>query len=699
MSRVTNKGFSIRLKTAIYATIIAIAALAAAFTITLHLATVRFNHAIADNQFQNLSPLSEQLIIVFALLGAAAGLVMWLVMGKILSPLQMMIDQIESIHTKTGRDRFLPDSFDGDPGHLRRAFNKMVAEFDLHQENLIVMQSEKERQKAFADEVLNKAAVPVFVLDVEHRIIVWNNAMEYLTGFTAEEMLGTGRQWLPFYSAERPVLSDLILSSDGLHLDDLYDTYRTSQHVPGGVQSEGWFENVGGQRRYLLFDAAPVFDARGVMLGAIETLLDITYRKLAEAELTKRQEELQLKHNELSELFAQVECGKREWEDTMDSLSEMVLICDRFGAVKRCNRAVTTFTGLPYVEIINFNFKKLFAKAGLELNDHDGTSGQMECEGDLRHFELLSNELKQIGTDDIRGVVITVHETTELFKTNENLLKAHVELQRTQAQAFQQEKMASIGQLAAGVAHEINNPMGFISSNLTTMGKYMEKIITFEGALIEAVQDKDDPKAVTALNELRKKMKIDFIMNDISSLLEESQDGAERVRRIVQDLMSFSHVDEAECKAVSINQCLDSTLNMLRNEIKYVADVEREYDPDLPMLDCFPHQIKQVFMNILVNAAHAIEGHGIITVKTFRENDHIVVIFRDTGKGIAPENLTRIFEPFFTTKEIGKGTGLGLSISYDIIKKHGGVIAVESEPCVGTAFTVRLPILQEEQDE
>jgi two-component system NtrC family sensor kinase len=696
MSRVTNKGFSIRSKTTIYATIIAIAALAAAFTITLRLATVRFNHAIIDNQFQNLSALSEQLITVFALLGAVAGLVMWLVMGKIMSPLQMLIDQIESIHTKTGRDRFLPDSFDGDPGRLRSAFNKMVAEFDLQQEILILMQSEMEQQKVLAEGILDKAAVPIIVLDVNHRITVWNNAVEDLTGLLSDEMIGTSRQWLPFYESERPVLADLVLSGYEPHPGKLYGTYRMSLHVPGGLQAEGWFKNVGGQRRYLLFDAAPVFDSNNVMLGVIETLLDITDRKQAEAELSRSREKLQHKHNELEKLFDQVAKGKRDWEDTMDSLSEMVLVCDPFGAVTRCNRAVTTFTGLPYVEIINFNFKKLFAEAGLELNDHDGTSGQMECEGDLRHFELLSNELKQIGTDDIRGVVITVHETTELFKMNENLHKAHVELQRTQAQAFQQEKMASIGQLAAGVAHEINNPMGFISSNLTTMGKYMEKIITFEAALIEAVQDKGDPKTATTLNELRKKMKIDIILNDISSLLEESQDGAERVRRIVQDLMSFSHVDEAECKAVSINQCLDSTLNMLRNEIKYVADVEREYDPDLPMLDCFPHQIKQVFMNILVNAAHAIEGHGIITVKTFRDNDHIVVRFRDTGKGIAPENLTRIFEPFFTTKEIGKGTGLGLSISYDIIKKHGGVIAVESELCVGTAFTVRLPILQEE---
>jgi len=684
MFRVTNKGLSIRLRITIYATIYAISLLAVASVITFKLLSDQFKQAIADNQYQ--------LIAVFVLLGVVVSLVMWLVMGKMMSPLQTIINHIGSIHTKKGDDRLLPDSYDGDLERLSCAFNNMVTKFDQQQETMVLMQSEMLQQKAFAEGVLNKAAVPIFVLDVNHRIIVWNNAMESLTGFKAEEMIGTNRQWLPFYVNERPVLADLVLSADGVHLEELYGTYRMSQHVLGGLQAEGWLENVGGQRRYLLYDAAPVFDAHDVKLGVIETLLDITERKQAEAELTKSREELQRKHNELSELFAQVESGKREWEDTIDSLSEMVLMCDQFGVVNRCNRAVTTFTGLPYDEIVNVDCMELFARVGLEITGYDGTSGQLECEGGRRHFELLSNELKQIGSDEIRGVVVTIHETTELLKMNEKLQQAYAELQQSQAQIFQQEKMASIGQLAAGVAHEINNPMGFISSNLSTMGKYMEKINSFEAAMIEAVQGKGDEELLASMKDLRKKLKIDFILEDIKSLLDESRDGAERVRRIVQDLKSFSHVDEAECKPASINECLDTTLNMLRNEIKYIADVEREFDPDLPMLLCFPQQINQVFMNVLVNSAHAIEGHGLIKIKTLRESDDIVVRISDTGKGIAPENLTRIFEPFFTTKEVGKGTGLGLSISYDIIKKHGGLMTVESEVGVGTTFTVRLPL-------
>ncbi|MBW4053876.1 MAG: PAS domain-containing protein [Proteobacteria bacterium] len=679
-----DKGLSLRSKITLYATSITFTILAVASVTISILSSFRFLPVVTVVQF----PLIAGIVLIALL----SGLLMWVVIGRVLSPLQTVIDLIGSVYSKTGDERLLPDTFDGDLGRLSCAFNKMVGEFDLQQQNLVLMQTEMQQQKAFAEGMLNKAAVPIFVLDADHRIIVWNSAMESLSGFKAEELIGTNRQWLPFYADERPVLADLVLTADGEHLEELYGNFRMSQHVLGGLQSEGWLENVGGERRYLLFDAAPVYDANDVKLGVIETLLDITERKLVEAELTKSREELQSKHDELNELFGQVENGKQEWEDTMDSLAEMVLMCDQFGVINRCNRAVTSFTGIPYNMIINSDCMELLVRAGLEVTGYDGTSGQLECEGGRRHFELLSNELKQAGSDNIRGVVVTIHETTELFKMNEKLQKAYAELQQGQTQIFQQEKMASIGQLAAGVAHEINNPMGFISSNLSTMGKYMEKISAFETAMIEAVQDKGDTETVATLGELRKKMKIDFILDDIKNLLDESRDGAERVRRIVQDLKSFSHVDEAECKPVSVNECLDATLNMLRNEIKYIADVEQEYNPDLPMLLCFPQQINQVFMNILVNAAHAIEGHGVIAIKTLLEADDIVVRISDTGKGVAPENLTRIFEPFFTTKEVGKGTGLGLSISYDIIKKHGGDIHVESEAGVGTTFIIRLPL-------
>ena len=651
--------------------------------------------SIFTQQCTLVSEIAEQLngrsqLALYALLIATVGilfllLVVWQVTRRKTRPIQQLIAHIDGVCKPGGEWKPLHLTTGDELEQLVDAINGMMDEIRR-------IQTELRNQRAFAEELINKAAVPIFALDCTHRILVWNSAMENLSGLKSDEMLGTTRQWEPFYPAKRPVLADIILAGDERQLDTLYNSFRLSQHVQGGVQSEGWYENVNGQRRYLFFDAAPICDKNGRNVAAIETLLDITQQKIYEAELLNNTEELLLKHKEQNTLFALVNIGKREWEDTMDSIPEMVLMCDPIGAITRCNHAVATFTSRTYNQILGLDCLELLVRSGMEISSCDDSKTHMTYAGGSRHFELHFNELKQLGSNEVRGSVVTVYETTEFLRVNEELKKASIELRQAQAQAFQQEKMASIGQLAAGVAHEINNPMGFISSNLTTMGKYMHKLHAFEDALIDTLQKRGDREAVELLNNVRAQMKIDFILNDLHTLLDESRDGAERVRCIVRDLKSFSHQDEALCKPFSINDCLDSTLNMARNEIKYVADVELDYDPALPLLNCYPQKLNQVFMNLLVNAAHAIEGHGTIRIKTFSENGDIVVCVSDTGKGIAPENLTRIFEPFFTTKEVGKGTGLGLSISYDIIKKHGGTINVESKLGAGTTFTVRLPL-------
>lgn len=195
-----------------------------------------------------------------------------------------------------------------------------------------------------------------------------------------------------------------------------------------------------------------------------------------------------------------------------------------------------------------------------------------------------------------------------------------------------------------------------------------------------------------AIADLKRDIEFDFVRDDVADLLRESQDGLDRVKKIVQDLKDFSRVDNTQSwQMANINQCLDSTLNVAFNEIKHKADVVKEYST-LPEIECLPFQLNQVFLNLMVNAAQAIKDHGTIRLATGIEEDWIWVEIADTGSGIAPEHMNRLFEPFFTTKEVGKGTGLGLSVSYNIVSKHSGRIEVESILGTGTTFRVFLPI-------
>jgi signal transduction histidine kinase len=298
----------------------------------------------------------------------------------------------------------------------------------------------------------------------------------------------------------------------------------------------------------------------------------------------------------------------------------------------------------------------------------------------------------------LRGALDQAHQlagslterNAEIAGKNEELNCAYAELKTTQSRILQQEKMAAIGQLAAGVAHEINNPMGFLSSNLGTLEKYTRRLTDYIEAQGTFITERHASEEILALIEKRRQMKIEHILSDIGELIEESRDGADRVKKIVQDLKTFSRVDEAERQMANINDCIDTTINVVWNEIKYKATLKKDYG-QLPLLLCHPLQLSQVFMNLLLNAVQAIERQGELEVKTWAEQGQIHVAVADNGCGMPAEIRQKIFEPFFTTKQVGQGTGLGLSISYDIVKKHRGDIRVESEVGRGTTFILSIP--------
>ena len=288
----------------------------------------------------------------------------------------------------------------------------------------------------------------------------------------------------------------------------------------------------------------------------------------------------------------------------------------------------------------------------------------------------------------------------ELIKKNKKLDETLVHLKATQSQILQSEKMASIGQLAAGVAHEINNPIGFIGSNLDALSDYMKDVdalIAYYQKLGKILKKSDQKslsdeikKQVQTVFEHEKDIEIDYLIKDIPELLSDCKDGTDRVGKIVGDLKSFAHPGNDQQMLIDINKGLESTLNVVNNEIKYKATVTKDFG-QVPMVEGFPQKLNQVFMNILVNAAQAIKEKGEIKIQTKKEGKYVVVTISDNGCGIEKENLSKIFDPFFTTKEIGQGTGLGMNIAYNIVEEHKGKIDVKSVVGKGTIFTIILP--------
>jgi two-component system NtrC family sensor kinase len=330
----------------------------------------------------------------------------------------------------------------------------------------------------------------------------------------------------------------------------------------------------------------------------------------------------------------------------------------------------------------------------------------------LARLHLVSKSLRRTGVGEERFVVPVQggdeigdmaraveqfqEDRRQLALANDALLVEKIrqeelirKLADAHSQLLQSEKLASIGQLAAGVAHEINNPVAFVNSNLGTLQGYIEDLFKTLAAY-ELGEKEMSSSTQKAMNDLKQQIDIVYLRQDASRLLVESMNGLQRVKRIVQDLRDFSHVDKTDKQWASLETGLDSTVNVVWSALKDKVEVIKEYGA-ISEIECIPSQINQVFMNLLINAGQAIEGRGRITLRTGQDAENVWVEIQDTGNGIPSENMDRIFDPFFTTKPVGTGTGLGLSISYGIVSRHGGHIEVKSELGKGATFKVLLP--------
>lgn len=331
------------------------------------------------------------------------------------------------------------------------------------------------------------------------------------------------------------------------------------------------------------------------------------------------------------------------------------------------------------VPVIDDGEVRVILGVGNKTSDYD--------EADCTTAQLIGNDLWRI-TRRMRAEAALKQKMEELMVLNERL-------DETNNRLLQSEKLASLGQLAAGVAHEINNPIGYVSSNLHSLAGYVDDLLAIDTLYSEIDRQHGAglPDAFNRTRQFKRDVDHGFIVRDIQHLLQESREGLARVRKIVEDLKNFSRIGGTGWERVNLHEGLESTLNIVWNELKYKAEINRDY-ADLPAVLCIPSQINQVFLNLLTNAAQAIETHGRIGIRSGSDSENVWIEISDDGVGMSAEHLERIFDPFYTTKPVGQGTGLGLSLSWGIVQRHHGRIGVNSEEGRGTCFRVTLPIDQ-----
>ncbi|MEO8629205.1 MAG: ATP-binding protein, partial [Betaproteobacteria bacterium] len=511
--------------------------------------------------------------------------------------------------------------------------------------------------------------------------VLVNRAAEETAGRTRIELLGKTDE--DFFDADRAAA--------------YRDEDREVLAADHPMVFDGSYVTLSGQSRWVIRskNSVQLADGSRVLLTA---LTDITERKTAESESRRAQQFL---------------------EGLINALPAAIFVKDQEHRWVLVNDAFAATTGQTRQALIGKSDHAVFPPArakGNWIEDDEVRATKVpisteEMLGDAdgcEHWYLKTKSVITLSdaTEYVVGIrtEITQRKRTEsellgryseLTALNLKLSEANAQIHAARGRLVETEKLASIGQLAAGVAHEINNPIGYVFSNFGTLERYLADLMRLIDAYV-AAEPSSDQSVSTAMSQLREEIDLDYIRTDAPSLMRESREGIERVRKIVQDLKDFSHVDAStDWQTVDLHRGLESTLNIVNNEIKYRADIVRRYG-EIPAIQCLPSELNQVFMNLLMNAAHALEGgpRGIITVRTGCDDVFAWVEIADTGCGIPADKLSRIFDPFFTTKPVGKGTGLGLALSYGIVQKHHGRIEVTSQMGQGSTFRVVLPIRQ-----
>ncbi len=560
---------------------------------------------------------------------------------------------------------------------------RIEKEFDLFSQQLAKIVEERtrhlqtverelvERERALS-QIIQGNTIPTFVINKDHIVTHWNRAMEKLTGYKAEEIVGTNKQWLPFRPQERPLMADVIVDEmDEEEIQKYYGrAWRKSALIEGAYEAEEFFPHIGEKGKWLFFTAAPIRGADGETLGSIETLWDTTERKQAQEALQRAHDELETRVEErtaeLRQVNEELRRSEEKYKTLFDSAPNPIFIMDgRTLAIIDVNATALDCYQRSKEELLRMSFLDLLHEQDMELVDGLRQLTAHQCcffprrrhirrEGEPFYVNVVACHAMHMGTDCLIATTTDISENVE-----------------KEAQLIQASKLATLGTLASGMAHELTQPLNVIQ---VASDFFLKKIKRGEEVSTE----------------------------ELKSLAEEIGSNVNRASKVIKHMRDFARQSDLTRTRVNINEPIQDVFKVMGQQLRvHEIEVELELDQNLPAIMADHNRLEQVFINLVTNAMYAMDDKGLrwgnkkwqrlLRIKSFSADGQVVVMVSDTGKGIPKEIRDKIFEPFFTTRKVGQGTGLGMSISYRIISDYGGTIEIESEVDVGTSFTLRFP--------
>ena len=547
--------------------------------------------------------------------------------------------------------------------------------------------------------IIGTSPIPAFIIGKDHLIIYWNKALEELSGIKSEEVVGTGQQWRAFYKTERPSMADLLVDKFQKEIPRWYaGKFIKSKLIAGAYEATDFFPELGKKGRWLRFTAAVIRNSKGAVIGAVETLEDITPAKRAEEALLRAHEELEIKVKERTQKLAKANKALKETTDHLSLILEFLPIVSY-----TCNadeNLTITFVSNRVKEITGYTPAQ-FTDDPAFWQDHIHPDEQKEILKELKsatHKGIYQFEYRFQAADgsyrwfsDHRHLIKPGNRSRRYMVgawqdiTEDRRVRQEGEFRMQQM--IQSHKLKALGEVVTGVAHEINNPVSFIANNiplLEEMWTAVEPILASDGASHPDWSDKGIGYVEVCTN--------------MKEIIEEFKIASQRIKRVITGLKEFARVDETvQKKPIQIEEVIQGVLIIVGAQVrKTVSRIDLYIDSCLPTIQGHFQKIEQVIANLLINAHQSVtpdrKGRIIITARNIERLNSLLIEIEDNGIGMKKEVLDHIFEPFFTTRRDREGTGLGLSISYGLIKEHRGIIGVTSRPDIGSRFSIYLPL-------